>query len=77
MSRYTITEFAKICGTSPATVSRVLNNPELVAAPLRKHVEEKMKELGYKPNPFASKLSSKSSWGLALFVFDILNPFLP
>ncbi|WP_245537661.1 LacI family DNA-binding transcriptional regulator [Sediminispirochaeta smaragdinae] len=75
MSRYTITEFAKICGTSPATVSRVLNNPELVAAPLRKHVEEKMKELGYKPNPFASKLSSKSSWGLALFVFDILNPF--
>ena len=31
MARYTITEIAKLCGTSPATVSRVLNNPDLVA----------------------------------------------
>ena len=30
MSRYTITEIAKLCGTSPATVSRVLNNPDLL-----------------------------------------------
>ncbi len=75
MGKYTITEFAKLCGTSPATISRVFNNPELVAPQTRKHVEQKMKEFGYKPNPFASRLSSKSSWGLALFVFDILNPF--
>jgi DNA-binding LacI/PurR family transcriptional regulator len=34
-----------------------------------------MEEVGYRPNPFASRLSSKSRWGLALFVFDILNPF--
>lgn len=34
-----------------------------------------MQEVGYKPNPFASRLSSKSRWGVALFVFDILNPF--
>jgi len=31
--------------------------------------------LDYRPNPFASRLSSQSRWGLALFVFDILNPF--
>ena len=75
MSKYTITEIAKLCGTSPATVSRVLNNPEIVAKPLREKIEETMREVGYKPNPFASRLSSKSRWGLALFVFDILNPF--
>jgi DNA-binding LacI/PurR family transcriptional regulator len=34
-----------------------------------------MENLGYHPNPFASRLSSRSGWGLALFVFDILNPF--
>jgi len=73
--KYTITEIANLCNTSPATVSRVLNNPVLVAAPLRERIEQKMKEVGYKPNPFASRLSSKSRWGLALFVFDILNPF--
>lgn len=75
VSKYTITEIAQLCGTSPATVSRVLNNPELVADPLRERIAQKVKELGYKPNPFASRLSSKSRWGLALFVFDILNPF--
>ena len=75
MSKYTITEIAKLCETSPATVSRVMNNPEIVAAPLRAKILETMNEVGYKPNPFASRLSSKARWGLALFVFDILNPF--
>jgi len=75
MIRYTITEIAKLCGTSPATVSRVLNNPDLVAKPLRDRIRRTMEEVGYKPNPFASRLSSQSRWGLALFVFDILNPF--
>ena len=75
MNRYTITEIAKLCGTSPATVSRVLNNPDIVAPVLREKIEQTIREVGYKPNPFASRLSSKSSWGLALFVFDILNPF--
>ncbi|MCD6121818.1 MAG: LacI family DNA-binding transcriptional regulator [Spirochaetales bacterium] len=75
MTKYTITEIAEMCNTSPTTVSRVLNNPKLVAEPLRLKIQKKMKEVGYKPNPFASRLSSKSKWGLALFVFDILNPF--
>ncbi len=75
MGRYTINEIAEICHTSPATVSRVLNNPHLVAEPLRKRIRKTMEEVGYRPNPFASRLSSRSGWGLALFVFDILNPF--
>jgi LacI family transcriptional regulator, repressor for deo operon, udp, cdd, tsx, nupC, and nupG len=75
MTRYTITEIARLCGTSPSSVSRVLNNPDLVAEPLRKRIRTTMEEVGYRPNPFASRLSSKSRWGLALFVFDILNPF--
>jgi LacI family repressor for deo operon, udp, cdd, tsx, nupC, and nupG len=75
MSRYTISEIADLCRTSPATVSRVLNNPHLVAEPLRNRIRETMDEVGYRPNPFASRLSSRAGWGLALFVFDILNPF--
>jgi len=75
MARYTINEIATLCGTSPSSVSRVLNSPELVAEPLRERIRKTMEEVGYRPNPFASRLSSKSRWGLALFVFDILNPF--
>jgi LacI family repressor for deo operon, udp, cdd, tsx, nupC, and nupG len=75
MGRYTIMEIAKMCGASPTTVSRVLNKPYLVAKPLRDRIRKMMEDVGYRPNPFASRLSSKSRWGLALFVFDILNPF--
>lgn len=75
MAKYTINEIAKLCGTSPATVSRVLNNPELVVETLRERIRRTMEEVGYRPNPFASRLGSDSRWGLALFVFDILNPF--
>lgn len=75
MAKHTITDIARLCGTSPATVSRVFNRPELVAAPLRERILRVVDEVGYKPHPFASRLSSTARWGLALFVFDILNPF--
>lgn len=73
--KYTINQLAKLCKTSPATISRITNNPELVSPELRERVENTMKEVGYKPNPFASRLSANATWGLGLFVFDILNPF--
>lgn len=72
---YTISNIAKICGTSKATVSRVLNTPELVSKPLRSKILKAMTEVGYTPNPFAKNLGNNGSWGIALFVFDILNPF--
>lgn len=73
--KYTIQEIAKLCGTSKATVSRVLNNPDIVSAPLRKKIQETMEALEYTPNPFAQTLGTNGMWGIALFVFDILNPF--
>jgi DNA-binding LacI/PurR family transcriptional regulator len=73
--KQTISEIAAICGTSKATVSRVLNNPEIVSKPLRTRILKKMQEVGYIPNPFAKNLGHNGTWGIALFVFDILNPF--
>ncbi len=72
---YTISNIAKICGTSKATVSRVLNTPKLVSKPLRSKILKAMAEVGYTPNPFAKNLGNNGTWGIALFVFDILNPF--
>lgn len=75
LRKHTISEVARLCGTSKATVSRVLNNPGLVAEPLRLRILAKMEEIGYSPNPFAARLGAKGNWGIALFVFDIVNPF--
>ena len=75
MKKYTIAEIASMCGTSPSTVSRVMNNPGIVEESLRTRIQSTMAKLQYRPNPFAARLGSKGGWGVALFVFDILNPF--
>jgi DNA-binding LacI/PurR family transcriptional regulator len=75
LKKYSISEVARLCGTSKASISRVLNHPEIVSEALRNKIYQKMKEIGYTPNPFARRLGAQSTWGVALFVFDIINPF--
>lgn len=76
MNKVRIDDIARICKVSKATISRVLNHPELVAAAQRDHILQVMNETGYTPNQFAQKLGrSEEHWGTALFVYDIVNPF--
>lgn len=74
-SKITINDIARMCNTSKATVSRVMNNPAIVAKPLRDKVLEVIRENNYTSHPFASNLGSRKKWGFALFVQDILNQF--
>lgn len=60
----TIYDIAQKCHVSIATVSRVLNGSSRVSEKTRAKVLQVMKEMGYKPNPFARGLgldSMKSS----------------
>lgn len=75
MGKVTITNLARTCGVSKATISRVLNHPELVSESLRNRIMETIEQLGYRPNPFARGLGTGGFHGIALFVLDILNPF--
>ncbi len=50
-------EVASRAGVSPATVSRVMNRPELVAASTRARVQATMATLNYLPNASAQALS--------------------
>jgi LacI family transcriptional regulator len=49
-------EVARQAGVSPATVSRVVNRPELVAVATRTKVQEVMLSLGFVPNASAQAL---------------------
>jgi LacI family transcriptional regulator len=49
-------EVARQAGVSPATVSRVVNRPELVAVATRTKVQEVMHSLGFVPNASAQAL---------------------
>lgn len=62
-----------MAGVSTATISRVLNHPELVQPETREHVLAVMKENNYTPNWFARGLNLGRTNTLALLVPDIEN----
>lgn len=73
----TIRDVAKEAGVSISTVSRVLNNEDIVNEETKKKVLEATEKLNYSPNLMARSLITKSTRLLGLIVPDITNPFFP
>ncbi|HEX8870161.1 MAG TPA: LacI family DNA-binding transcriptional regulator, partial [Lentzea sp.] len=68
-------EVARRAGVSNATVSNVLNRPELVATETRRRVLAVMAELGFVRNESARQLRAGRGRVLAYVVLDAANPF--
>jgi len=66
-----IREIAKEAGVSVATISRVLNHPEVVQSDTRDRVLEIMRRNNYTPNWFARGLTLGKTRTIALFVPNI------
>jgi len=71
----TILDVARRAGVSRTTVSRVLNEPELVTADTLKRVQDAAAALNFTPNRAARGLRSGRSGVIALLVGDIAQPF--
>ncbi len=69
----TIRDVALRAGTSPATVSRVLNGSRNVRPAARKRIEAAMHELQYVPNAQARALSSKTFHAIAAVIPTVRN----
>lgn len=65
-----IKDVASAANVSIATVSRVLNNPSLVAPSTAERVQAAVKELGYRPNLFAKGLMTRRSRVLGVSLPD-------
>jgi LacI family transcriptional regulator len=70
-----IREVAAHAGVSVATVSNVLNRPEIVASLTRERVQASIRELGYVRNESARQLRAGRSRTIGLVVLDVANPF--
>lgn len=55
--RSKLSDVARAAGVSPATVSRVLNHPDIVRPDLQAKVRRAIAELGYTPDAMARALS--------------------
>ncbi|NME06962.1 LacI family DNA-binding transcriptional regulator [Psychrobacillus sp. BL-248-WT-3] len=68
-------DVAKLAGVSQATVSRVLNTPELVKKPTLEKVQRAINDLNYIPNAQARSLVQNKSRTIALLSGPLHNPF--
>ncbi|GAA4623653.1 LacI family DNA-binding transcriptional regulator [Cellulomonas oligotrophica] len=71
----TLRDVAVAAGVSPATASRALSAPDVVAPETREAVLRAAQALGYRPNRAARALSTGRSGHLCLVVPDLGNPF--
>ena len=70
MKKVTIYEVAKEAKVSLATVSRVMNGPNLVKRETREAVEAAIKKLGYRPNAIAQGLALNKTTTIGLIISD-------
>lgn len=72
-----IKDVAKEAGVSIATVSRVLNDVDVVNEETKKKVQEAIKKLGYRPNIVARSLKTQRTKTIGILVPDISSQFYP
>lgn len=71
----TIYDIAQQCNVSIATVSRVLNGSSRVSEKTRALILQTMKDMGYKPNPFARGLGLDSMKIIGVICTDVADIF--
>ncbi|BAH08365.1 LacI family DNA-binding transcriptional regulator [Clostridium kluyveri] len=72
-----IKDVAKEAGVSIATVSRVLNDVDVVNEETKKKVLAAIKKLGYRPNIVARSLKTQKTRTIGIIIPDISNQFYP
>lgn len=72
-----LSDVAQVADVSTSTVSRVVNQPEMVQAETRVRVEDAIRRLGYRPSRVARRLRVKCgrSTLIGLIIPDLQNPF--
>lgn len=70
-----IRDVARAAGVSTMTVSRVINNPAVVAPPTRERVQQVIDELKYTPSSVARSLRSNRTYTIGLITVDFADHF--
>ena len=72
-----IKDVAREAGVSIATVSRVINNVNVVSSNTKKRVDDAIEKLGYSPNIVAQSLKTQRSRSIGILIPDISSQVSP
>lgn len=72
-----IKDVAREAGVSIATVSRVLNDVDVVNEDTKKKVKDAIEKLGYRPNIVARSLKTQKTRTIGILIPDISSQFYP
>ena len=72
---WTSRDIARAAGVSQATVSNVLNRPEIVSEEIRERVNKAIKQMNFVVNDSARTLRAGRSRTLGVIALDLTNPF--
>ena len=75
IKRVLLSDVAKLAGLSKATLSRYMNNSIVLPQDTIDRIETAIRELDYRGNSLARRLSKGGSETLGLVLPDITNPF--
>ncbi|HBU4989282.1 TPA: LacI family transcriptional regulator, partial [Klebsiella pneumoniae] len=75
IKRVLLSDVAKLAGLSKATLSRYMNNSIVLPQHTIDRIETAIRELDYRGNSLARRLSKGGSETLGLVLPDITNPF--
>ena len=75
MSKVDLKMLATQLNVSVSTVSKALRDSHEIGEATKKRILEKAKELGYRPNPYASYMRQQKSKTIALIIPELNNSF--
>ena len=70
----TILDVAKAAGVSPSTVSHAISGKRPISADVKRIIFQKIRELDYRPNLFASSMRNRETRRIGLVVDEWSNP---
>ena len=73
-NKVTILDVAKAVGVTPSTVSHAISGKRPISAEVKKLIFQKIKELDYRPNLFASSMRNRETRRIGLVVEEWDNP---
>lgn len=77
MKKVTVNDLAKVSGYSQPTVSRALNNSDLISTEVKQKIQALARKMNYRPNIAAKSLAGQKTGIIGFYIFQMEHAMHP